>query len=380
MQPSGGDSPTNPNQPSSTPPANQGMQSSQTSQTKSKSKSKRTSKKPPTPQQSNPSPSQQQQQQQQSAQALPPAPKQPTPQHFKLPPTPNSSTPSHYRRPSIPSSPSVNALQYQHQHQQQQQQQQQQQHQHQHQHQHNSHNQFHRSPSSSSQAIASPQVGPSDPLRGSRHRGNSSGVSNLQQQSPSLASLDASGVSPPLFERLVSDDVQELKSYSRLITTQNERLATLERVNDDLERRLERMAKEKMRLEAECVATERHWAEKYAELENERDQWKKNVDTEQRKNGHLREQIYRKDKELHRILQRKYDGGPGKLPPGAPPANTNPQTRPTSLSTTISPPAFNPPGKPYTPQDLLEKDVKEPVKETVKERRAVNSLLDFFGM
>ncbi|GMH79858.1 hypothetical protein TrLO_g2717, partial [Triparma laevis f. longispina] len=240
---------------------------------------------------------------------------------------------------------------------------------------------YQRSPSSSSQAIASPLVGPSDPGHLRRaSRGMSSGVSNLQQQSPSLASLDASGVSPPLFERLVSDDVQELKSYSRIITTQNERLATLERVNDDLERRLERMAKEKMRLEAECVATERHWAEKYAELENQNNQWKKNVETEQRKNGHLREQIYRKDKELHRILQRKYDGGPGKLPPGAPPANTNPQTRPMSLSTSITPPNhIN--GKPYTPQDLLESQPnKEPVKETVKERRAVNSLLDFFGM
>ena len=133
--------------------------------------------------------------------------------------------------------------------------------------------------------------------------------SNVMGPSPSLSALENTGVSPPLFERLVSDDVQELKSYSRIIQSQNARLAELERVNDDLERRLEIQAKQKMTLESELTAMERQWSMRYSELETERDAWKGAVEAERRRSSGLRDQISRKDRELHRMLQRKYDGG-----------------------------------------------------------------------
>jgi len=104
------------------------------------------------------------------------------------------------------------------------------------------------------------------------------------------------GVSPPLFERLVSDDVQELKSYSRIIQSQNARLSELERVNDDLERRLESQAKYKMEMEAEFSRMERLWGTRYNEISEERDAWKGAVEAERRRCKGLREQISRKDR------------------------------------------------------------------------------------
>jgi hypothetical protein len=203
--------------------------------------------------------------------------------------------------------------------------------------------------------------------------------------SPSLSALDAGSLNvstPPLFERMVSDDVQELKQYAKIIQAQNLRLAELERVNEDLEKRLERQAKEKMSLEAEINATDRAWAERFAQLETERDAWRGTVQAEQRKNASLREQVYRKDKELHRMLQRKYDGAPGG-------GGGGPNTRQPSVSGAVermgdrmrggSHPDNAQHDNPHhhkSPQDLLA------TRQTpeVKERRAMQGLLDFFGM
>lgn len=44
----------------------------------------------------------------------------------------------------------------------------------------------------------------------------------------------------PLFELLVTEKVQEMKSYDRIIANQNRRVAELERFHGDLEVRLEK--------------------------------------------------------------------------------------------------------------------------------------------
>eukprot|EP00560_Eucampia_antarctica_P003986 CAMPEP_0197839818 /NCGR_PEP_ID=MMETSP1437-20131217/44602_1 /TAXON_ID=49252 ORGANISM="Eucampia antarctica, Strain CCMP1452" /NCGR_SAMPLE_ID=MMETSP1437 /ASSEMBLY_ACC=CAM_ASM_001096 /LENGTH=204 /DNA_ID=CAMNT_0043449195 /DNA_START=16 /DNA_END=630 /DNA_ORIENTATION=- len=115
---------------------------------------------------------------------------------------------------------------------------------------------------------------------------------------------------PPtlLFERLVSEEVQELKAYARIIESQNRRLADLERIHNDLESRLEMQTQERMDLEATLERHEKGWTDKCETLTKERDQWKTLVQSEQTKNERLFNLVNSKDKEIHRMIQRKYDG------------------------------------------------------------------------
>lgn len=111
----------------------------------------------------------------------------------------------------------------------------------------------------------------------------------------------------PLFERLVTEEVQELKAYARIIESQNRRLAELEKVHGDLESRLEYESRAKQQLESTLEERERQWQEKFATLEKDRDHWKEVVQIEQNKNSRLIEQVVRKDQDIQKMLQRKYD-------------------------------------------------------------------------
>jgi hypothetical protein len=110
---------------------------------------------------------------------------------------------------------------------------------------------------------------------------------------------------PPLFERLVTEEVQELRAYVRIVENQNRRLLELERVHCDLEARLEVESKGRQRVEATLEVREREWAEKFERLESDRDKWKRLVDAEQIKNSKLIDQVVRKEQDIHRMLQRK---------------------------------------------------------------------------
>jgi hypothetical protein len=115
-----------------------------------------------------------------------------------------------------------------------------------------------------------------------------------------------SGMQPtPLFERLVTEEVQELKAYARIIESQNRRLAELERVHGDLEARLEQECNARMKLEETLGQHELAWSDKYNKLEKERDHWKEVVQLEQTKNSRLIEQVVRKEKDIQKMLQRK---------------------------------------------------------------------------
>lgn len=109
----------------------------------------------------------------------------------------------------------------------------------------------------------------------------------------------------PLFERLVTEEVQELKSCLKMIDKQQSRLNELERVHGDLETRLEQESRGRAQLETTLEQREREWAAKFKELESDRDHWKKIVELEQAKNAKLVHQVVRKDQDIHRMLQRK---------------------------------------------------------------------------
>jgi hypothetical protein len=140
-------------------------------------------------------------------------------------------------------------------------------------------------------------------------------IEDKAQSRPSwrLESTDASNYATdernkqptPLFERLVTEEVQELKAYARIIENQNRRLTELERVHSELEVRLEVEAQGRRQLEGMLEARERQWAEKFEDLKKDRDNWKGVVDVEKNKNSRLIDQVVRKDQDIHRMLQRK---------------------------------------------------------------------------
>ena len=109
----------------------------------------------------------------------------------------------------------------------------------------------------------------------------------------------------PLFERLVTEEVQELKTYVRIIESQHRRLAELELVHGDLEARLQTESRGRQHLEAALEAREREWKSMFEELKTDRDHWKDVVKAEQNKNARLIDQVVRKDQDIHRMLQRK---------------------------------------------------------------------------
>ena len=117
----------------------------------------------------------------------------------------------------------------------------------------------------------------------------------------------------PMFQRLVSDGVQELKAYARIIESQNRKLSELEAGHRDLELRLEMQADRNLELETTVEDRERLWIEQIRELEKDRDQWKELVNAERAKNAALMDHLVRKDQDIQRMLQRKVRVHPVKM-------------------------------------------------------------------
>lgn len=133
----------------------------------------------------------------------------------------------------------------------------------------------------------------------------------------------------PLFERQIGDEYAELQQCRALLEQQHQRILKLEKINVDLEGRLEEQAKQSNAVEAECIAIERKWSARCQSLEEEITQWKRECEKERQRGSQLREQLSRTERELYVILQRSYElrrGGPA---PG--PAGGNPPTGGLSL-------------------------------------------------
>jgi predicted RNase H-like nuclease (RuvC/YqgF family) len=111
----------------------------------------------------------------------------------------------------------------------------------------------------------------------------------------------------PLFERIESDDFAELQQSRHIIDAMQRKLDELEKINMDLEFRLEDQAKLCMELEHECTQINRTWHDRCATMEKEIEEWRKKFHIEEKKGARLREQISRTERELYGILQRKYE-------------------------------------------------------------------------
>jgi len=126
------------------------------------------------------------------------------------------------------------------------------------------------------------------------------------------------GTNSPLFERMGAEE--ELLQCRQIIDALQNRVRDLERINLDLEYRLEDSAKQCMATEKECVAVETKWKDKNKELEKDIDTWKRTCADQELKTSKLREHLSRTEKELYGILQRKYElmRGPGRGGPAGP--------------------------------------------------------------
>lgn len=119
----------------------------------------------------------------------------------------------------------------------------------------------------------------------------------------------------PLFERQMSnDEYTEYQQLRNIIDSLHLRINKLEKINIDLETRLEEQAKQSLAVETELINVERKWKLKCEQLSQEILKWKTDADAEKIKNNRLRDHLSNTERELYIILQRKHElmrGGPG---------------------------------------------------------------------
>lgn len=205
-----------------------------------------------------------------------------------------------------------------------------------------------------------------------------------------------SGQQAPLFERIVTEEVQELKTCLRVMETLQSRLKDMERVHHDLESRLERSTKEKIDLETHMEDLNRDWSARCDSLETERDGLTKRCNEERGRNERLSDLVNRKDKEIHRMIQRKYDSSSSnsnrnlgghdhrshmKKSHSSSRSNNADSNRSLIKSSDQQVQAdtkvYFPMKQSKSPHEILEERGSV---EAVRVRNVIHSLLDFFGM
>lgn len=93
------------------------------------------------------------------------------------------------------------------------------------------------------------------------------------------------------------------------IANLEEKISLLERVNLDLELRLEQKARESMLLEGECLESQRSGQLRIQSLEMDIRMWKVECAAQDIRNKELKEMLSRTEMEMHSIFQRKSEHG-----------------------------------------------------------------------
>ncbi|CAK4079194.1 unnamed protein product [Aphanomyces euteiches] len=206
----------------------------------------------------------------------------------------------------------------------------------------------------------------------------------------------------PLFERERRQDSQfvlrlqnELAETKRLLEVQTRQQNEMVRINEDLERRLENEACERINLDALKADDEKKWAMERARFEEEMKAWEKKLDDEVKRRAIVEERLRRAEKELYRMHQKKYDiekavrreesekrkhevyikdslTNRSSMSSSRPASSIGPSSLPSYLS--IPPPNTANAG----PASLLNPRDSKPA--TVRQRQALSSAMDFFGL
>mmetsp|Transcript_541 Transcript_541/g.1846 ORF Transcript_541/g.1846 Transcript_541/m.1846 type:complete len:247 (-) Transcript_541:181-921(-) len=115
--------------------------------------------------------------------------------------------------------------------------------------------------------------------------------------------IQVSGVG---ISRETYDTVEVQDCHSQLRTCM-QRISDVEAINVDLEARLESQAREYIELESDAAESLACWKNQYEALVKEASSWKHMHAQQVLKNQKVREQLLRTERELHGILQKKYD-------------------------------------------------------------------------
>lgn len=217
-------------------------------------------------------------------------------------------------------------------------------------------------------------------------------------------SLSASPVPPnprdshtPLYERIVTEEVKELKEYVRMIEQQSRRISDLEKIHLDLEKRLEVETTQRSRLEYTLQYRERYWKSTTAKLEEEKSKMENSVKEEKIKVERLLDMVNRLQNEIQSMIKNKFNssrpdglvssnssGGGVKRVASAQAGNRSRSGSGASVSrgdgqhqSASAGNNRNTTKRHIGPHELLAYNGSA---EAVRERNAFTSLLDFFGM
>merc|ERR1712151_906366 len=105
----------------------------------------------------------------------------------------------------------------------------------------------------------------------------------------------------PLFERLQTEEIAELKSYNKILSIKNHQISTFETLLEDLESRLEIETSQKLKLQHLLEYKNDKFKKEVKELKNDVDAWKNRVHVEKIKNKKLLGEVNKKDKEIHKM-------------------------------------------------------------------------------
>lgn len=222
-------------------------------------------------------------------------------------------------------------------------------------------------------------------------------------------SSSSSNSHTPLYEKLVSEEAKELKEYVLILKHQSRRLIELDAVHCDLERRLEAEHAERRRLEETLRQREATWHVDRVALRQEADAAERRAEGERAKADKLLEMVHRLQTEIHALIKNRFGQGgnthlhhhhhahhPGlnERHPHAHPGTglTSSQSysggnikRVSSLGNTVNRSSSADANEPQEriggghvgPHELLASNGSA---EVVRERNALGSILDFFGM
>jgi hypothetical protein len=114
--------------------------------------------------------------------------------------------------------------------------------------------------------------------------------------------------SGPIYERGIStDDMAELNSCRLLIDSLQQRVNVLEKINLDLETRLEKQATESMDIERQILEAMNKLRIQEEKSSKEREEWAEKFQHQENKSERLRDHLSRTERELYGILQKKYE-------------------------------------------------------------------------
>ena len=193
----------------------------------------------------------------------------------------------------------------------------------------------------------------------------------------------------PLYERLVTEEVKELKEYVRVIEQQSRRISDLEKIHLDLEKRLEAETTQRQKLEHTLQHRERHWKSMVDKTEEERSKMENNVKEEKIKVERLLDMVNRLQNEIQSMIKNKFNpsqahannnngGGIKRVTSGQSGNRLRSESAASGRNEGHqSNSSRNVTKRHIGPHELLAYNGSA---EAVRERNALTSLLDFFGM